>query len=187
MRNMSDEMLCISARSGNIFAFDILIDRWEKKIYSLACRMLLNKEDAEDAAQDIFLKVYSKIHMFNGNSSFKTWLYSVALNSINDHIRKSKRKHSMVGDDELNDKISLKNSDDKHNPFENMKKEQSINYLKQSLNKLPEKQKTVLILKEYNELTFEEIADVVRCPVSTVKSRLYKGLENLRLHIEGAL
>jgi len=186
MKNMSDEMLCISASSGNIYAFEMIIDRWERKVYSLASRFLFNKEDAEDATQDIFLKVYAKIHTFNGNSSFKTWLYSVALNSINDYRRKSRRKHSMVGEEILDNETSF-NHDyrDSHNPYEAAHKKQFINLLKLSMSKLPEKQRIVLILKEYNDLTFEEIADVMRCPVSTVKSRLYKGLENLKLFIEG--
>jgi len=187
MKNMSDEMLCISASSGNINAFEMIIDRWERKVYSLASRFLFNKEDAEDATQDIFLKVYAKIHTFNGNSSFKTWLYSVALNSINDYRRKSRRKHSMVGEEVLDNETSS-NHDyrDSNNPYEAAHKKQFINLLKLSMSKLPEKQRIVLILKEYNDLTFEEIANVMRCPVSTVKSRLYKGLENLKLFIEGA-
>jgi len=187
LKNLSDETLCLSASLGNTYAFEMIIDRWERKIYSLASRFLSNREDAEDATQEIFLKVYTKSHTFNGNSSFKTWLYSVALNSINDHRRKTRRKHTLI-DEKIIDDEKANNVDygNPHDPYETVHKNQFINLLKTSMSKLPEKQRTVLMLKEYNDLTFEEIADVLRCPVSTVKSRLYKGLENLKLFLDGA-
>lgn len=187
LNNLSDEMLCLSASLGNNYAFEMIIDRWERKIYSLASRFLSNREDAEDATQEIFLKVYTKCHTFNGNSSFKTWLYSVALNSINDHRRKAKRKHLLLDEEILDDeKINNNNHGKTHDPYETTHKNQFLNILKVSMRKLPEKQRAVLMLKEYNDLTFEEIADVLRCPISTVKSRLYKGLENMKLFLDGA-
>lgn len=180
-------MLCLSASLGNNYAFEMIIDRWERKVYSLASRFLSNREDAEDATQEIFLKVYTKSHTFNGDSSFKTWLYSIALNSINDHRRKTRRKNSLTAE-EIKDDEKTNNGVHgyPHDPYEAVNKNQFINLLKASMSKLPEKQRIVLVLKEYNELTFEEIADVLRCPVSTIKSRLYKGLENLKLFIDGA-
>jgi RNA polymerase sigma-70 factor (ECF subfamily) len=185
--NMDDETLLLSASSGNTYAFEMIVDRWERKVYSLASRFLSKREDAEDATQEIFLKVYMKSHTFNGDSSFKTWLYSVALNSINDHRRKNRKKQMLI-DEEIIDIKKVNNSDygNPHDPYETVHKNQFVNLLKTSMHKLPKKQRTVLILKEYNDLTFEEIADVLRCPVSTIKSRMYKGLENLKLFLDDA-
>jgi RNA polymerase sigma-70 factor (ECF subfamily) len=182
LKRLDDENLCILACSGNPLAMELIVKRWERNMYSLAIRMLLNREDAEDATQEIFLKIFTKIHTFNGNSSFKTWLYSVALNLISDYRRKKNRKHQVLDYEVVVDDVEeIKSLNQKtHDPYEETNKKQSLNILKTSISKLPEKQRTVLVLKEYNELTFEEIADVIRCPVSTVKSRLYKGLENLK-------
>lgn len=182
MRQLDDERLCILACSGNSRALEMIISRWERCMYSLAVRMLMNKEDAEDATQEIFLRIFTKIHTFNGNSSFKTWLYSVALNMISDYKRKKNYKRQLLDYETVTDEVEeMKHRNRKHlDPFEETNAKQSVNILKKSLNKLPEKQRTVLVLKEYNELTFDEIAEVMKCPVSTVKSRLYKGLENLK-------
>lgn len=182
IKHLDDESLCMMACSGNPYAVEIIINRWEKQIYSLAKRMLANHEDAEDATQEIFLKLFTKMHTFNGDSSFKTWLYSVALNMIKDHRRSQMRRNTLINIKSSQDETEEMDRKDEKipDPFEQTHKKQFQEKLKESLCKLPEKQRVILILKEYNDLTFEEISDIVNCPVSTVKSRLYKGLDTLK-------
>ena len=177
-----DEKLCYEFNSGDLTAFEELVRRWEKDILNLAYRYLSDSEDAKDVTQEIFIKLFLNANKFNGRSSFKTWLYRVAVNSIIDYSRKQSTKKRK----ELNNSPHhlLKKDDGDEDSHNSLEKKEMKKMVKRAMSDLPKKQRVVLLLKEYNDLSFNEISEILNCPVSTVKSRLYKGLSNMKNIIE---
>ncbi|MBN2134583.1 MAG: RNA polymerase sigma factor [Acidobacteria bacterium] len=176
----NDENLCRSICKGNRYAFEVLIQRWEKPIFNLAYRYLLNREAAEDCTQEIFIKLFNKLQKFNYDSSFKTWLYRVATNTVIDYQRKQLRYREVSTDDFVMEGLRTDSEESVEDKMENINR---INAVQSAIKKLPKIQKHVLILKEFSGMTFDEISESTGIPISTVKSRLYTALENLKKEI----
>ncbi|MBN1568871.1 MAG: sigma-70 family RNA polymerase sigma factor [Acidobacteria bacterium] len=170
----------VESRRGNAQAFNRLVLKWEKPIYSLAFRMLQDREEAEEATQEVFLLAFKGIQRFRQDSTFSTWLYRIALNHCSTRIKQRPSGISLSLDDNgavihPMDKLAVDGSQ----PDELLRAEQRHRVLKALSRLLPE-QRAVIELKFYQELTFEEIAEVLAVPLSTIKSRLYSGLEMLK-------
>jgi RNA polymerase sigma-70 factor (ECF subfamily) len=180
-----DEELVARATAGDQDAFNQLVKRWERPIYALAYRTLGRDEEARDVVQDAFLRAYRGLKGFKGEAKFSSWLYRITLNLCRDWMRKERRA-PVVQTPEGVDPIDL--ADQQASPTESVedlvaRREMSA-AVQLAMAELPEEQRTAIMLKEYHGLTFQEIADQLDCPLSTVKTRLYQGLTVLRRRLE---
>jgi RNA polymerase sigma-70 factor, ECF subfamily len=181
---MSDEELVARSRGGDLDSFNQLVLRWERPIYALAYRVIGREEDARDVAQETFLRAFRALGGFKGQAKFSSWLYRITLNLCRDWIRKERRTPVTPAPEGV-DLIELAGE---ATPSESIEDLVSRKQLSEAVAKvmalLPEEQRTAIILKEYHGLTFQEIADLLDCPLSTVKTRLYQGLTVLRRHLK---
>jgi RNA polymerase sigma-70 factor, ECF subfamily len=179
----TDEELVARSIGGDLDSFNQLVLRWERPIYALAYRVIGREEDARDVCQETFLRAYRSIGGFKGQAKFSSWLYRIALNLCRDWIRRERRTPVMQAPEGL-DVIELAAE---RGPVESIEDLVSRNEMSRRIARaftvLSEDQRTAIILKEYQGLTFQEIADLQGCPLSTVKTRLYQGLTVLRRHL----
>ena len=182
----TDEELVARSIAGDTESFDQLILRWERPIYALAYRTIGREEDARDIVQDTFLRAYRALPGFKGQAKFSSWLYRITLNLCRDWIRKEKRTPVSQAPEGI-DIIELAGEG---TPVESIEDRVGRAQLSRAVSKamalLPDEQRTAIILKEYHGLTFQEIADMLDCPLSTVKTRLYQGLSVVRRQLEAA-
>jgi RNA polymerase sigma-70 factor (ECF subfamily) len=180
----TDEELVARSIGGDADSFNELILRWERPIYALAYRTIGREEDARDVCQETFLRAFRALPGFRGQAKFSSWLYRIALNLCRDWIRRQRRAPVMQAPEgvDLVDLVS------EHGPSESIEelvaRQELSAIVEQAMTLLPEEQRTAIILKEYHGMTFQEIADLQGCPLSTVKTRLYQGLAVLRRHLE---
>jgi RNA polymerase sigma-70 factor, ECF subfamily len=180
----TDEELVARSVDGDVDSFNQLILRWERPIYALAYRTIGREEDARDIVQDTFLRAYRALPGFKGQAKFSSWLYRIALNLCRDWIRKQRRTPTV----QMPEGIDLIELASEQGPIESIEELVSRREMSaavaEAMRRLPEEQRTAIVLKEYHGLTFQEIADLQGCPLSTVKTRLYQGLSVLRRHLE---
>ncbi len=176
----TDEDLVARSIGGDVDSFNELIQRWERPIYALAYRQLGREEDARDVCQETFLRAYRGLGGFRGQSKFSSWLYRIALNLCRDWVRRERRTPTMQPPED----VDVRELARAHEPSESIEDLVLRNDLSRAVERamacLPPEQRTAIVLKEYHGLTFQEIADVLGCPLSTVKTRLYQGLTVLR-------
>jgi RNA polymerase sigma-70 factor, ECF subfamily len=161
----TDEELVARSIGGDAESFNELILRWERPIYALAYRTIGREEDARDVCQETFLRAFRALPGFRGQAKFSSWLYRIALNLCRDWIRRERRAQVVQAPENVEDLVTRKDL---------------ARTVERAMARLPEEQRTAIVLKEYHGLTFQEIADLVGCPLSTVKTRLYQGLTVLR-------
>jgi RNA polymerase sigma-70 factor (ECF subfamily) len=179
-----DNTLVTLAKNGNTSAFEKLIKKYEDSIFSLAYRILQDKEEAYDVLQETALSAFKNLKRFKGKSSFSTWIYRIALNFALMRKRKQKslaKKMAVIPtDDETKIYDSVESEEVKNiqnvydNPLKNLEQQELINILNDSLNKLPEKYRTVFILKELEGRPVEEIAKILNLSTSAIKTRLHR-------------
>jgi RNA polymerase sigma-70 factor (ECF subfamily) len=162
-RAVEDADLIPKAIRGDVEAFNLLISRWEKRVFNYLLRILRNREDALDLSQEVFLKAYQNLRKLEEASRFGPWLFRIAHNEAHSLFRKRKPE----ADEEPRDRGAAP-------AFE-----LSI-AVTTALGRLSEEQREAVVLKIYQGFKFEEMAEVLGCPVSTVKSRLYTALELLK-------
>src|SRR6516162_4438243 len=180
----SDEDLVARSVAGDTVSFNELVRRWERPIYALAYRQIGREEDARDVCQETFLRAYRALGGFRGQAKFSSWLYRIALNLCRDWLRRERRA-PMVQVPEDVDVADLVAARAPVESFEEHVARRALGRaVRRALARLPEEQRTVIVLKEYHGLTFQEIAELVGCPLSTVKTRLYQGLTVLRRELQ---
>ena len=181
---LTDDELVARSMGGDAESFNQLILRWERPIYALAYRVIGREEDARDVCQETFLRAFRALPGFKGQAKFSSWLYRIALNLCRDWIRRQRRAPVMQMPEgvEPGDLIA------ETGPVESIEdlvgRRQLSSVVEEAMALLPDEQRTAIILKEYHGMTFQEIADMQGCPLSTVKTRLYQGLTVLRRHLE---
>jgi len=157
--------------------------RWERPIYALAYRVIGREEDARDVAQETFLRAFRALSGFKGQAKFSSWLYRITLNLCRDWIRRERRTPVAQAPEGV-DLIELAGETEPSESVEALVSRRELSrVVARAMAALPEDQRTAIILKEYHGLTFQEIADLLDCPLSTVKTRLYQGLTVLRKHL----
>jgi RNA polymerase sigma-70 factor (ECF subfamily) len=178
----SDEELVEACQAGEACAFDLLVARWEDRIRGAAFRFLGSEEEARDVAQEAFLKAYRALDGFKREARFSSWLYQIATNLCRDRLRR-RRTRATVSLEALEEAgpVMVETRPGAH---ERLLERDLAQAVRRAIHALPEEQREVVILKEYQELTFLEIAQALDVPVSTVKTRLYRGLGQLRLRLE---
>ena len=179
----TDEELVARSRGGDADSFNQLILRWERPIYALAYRVIGREEDARDVCQEAFLRAFRALPGFKGQAKFSSWLYRITLNLCRDWIRRQKRTPvSQMPED--TDAIELASALGPAESIEDLVARRELSgVVEEAMALLPAEQRTAIILKEYHGMTFQEIADMQGCPLSTVKTRLYQGLSVLRRHL----
>jgi RNA polymerase sigma-70 factor (ECF subfamily) len=176
----TDEELVARSIRGDTDSFNELIQRWERPIYALAYRTIGREEDARDVCQETFLRAYRALPGFRGQAKFSSWLYRIALNLCRDWMRRQRRA-PLVQPPEDTDLMELAAAAEPSESIEELVARHDLTRrVERLMARLPEEQRTAILLKEYHGLTFQEIADLVGCPLSTVKTRLYQGLSVLR-------
>lgn len=162
-------------------AFRELVDRHRQRIYALCFRVLRDPDDAEDAAQEAFVKAYRKLDSFRGDSQFYTWLYRVAANVANDHYQSRRRRRTMEPAD-VATREPVRH-DDRARPDRALETQDLREVARRALDHVPPLFRTVLVLREYEDLEYREIAEVLGISVGTVMSRLFRA----RLRFKNAM
>ena len=181
---ITDEELVARSKGGDLDSFNQLILRWERPIYALAYRVIGREEDARDVCQETFLRAFRALPGFKGQAKFSSWLYRIALNLCRDWIRRQRRAPALQLPEDV-DAIELASASGPTESIEDLVARRELSaVVEQAMAMLPEEQRTAIVLKEYHGMTFQEIADLQGCPLSTVKTRLYQGLSVLRRSLE---
>lgn len=179
----SDEELVEACLSGEVSAFDVLVSRWDRKIQGAIYRVLGSEEEARDLSQEAFLKAYRGLRSFKREARFSSWLYQIALNLCRDRLRR-RRARTMVSLEELGEAEPALGGIAQPSALDLVESRDTCRVVAAAMAALPEEQREVIVLKEYQELTFLEIAEILDVPLSTVKTRLYRGLGELRQMLE---
>jgi len=184
--NEKEILLIKRSQKGDIDSFEQLISDNSKLAYNIALKMLKNKEDAEDVSQEALIKVYKNIDRFNMNSSFKTWMYRIVVNTCLDHMRKN--KNTVVSIDKPikteHNEFQVEIEDKRPSPEEIFERKETQKLVIEALNQLDDNFKSAIILRDINDFSYEEIADILTCSLGTVKSRISRGRQKLREIIE---
>jgi RNA polymerase sigma-70 factor (ECF subfamily) len=177
----TDEELVAAFQGGDASAFDTLVGRWDRKIQGAIYRVLGAGEDSRDVCQEVFLKAYRALGTFKQEARFSSWLYQIALNACRDRLRRRRGRTQ----------VSLDDLEGAHEPLhagpsalDLVEAQDLARAVQAAMDTLPHEQREVIALKEYQGLTFVEIAETLDVPVSTVKTRLYRGLGQLRQQLE---
>jgi len=171
LRGDADREEIEACRRGESEAFDRLVERYQRHVYRLCYRYVNNHHDANDMAQDVFLKAYKALGRFRGDSSFSTWLYRIAVNTCL-NFRAARRPESHELPDGLPDPAV--------GAADRLDRDERSRRVRDAVHRLPEKQRATVILKVYHDLTHEEVAQILGSSVGTVKANLFHALGNLR-------
>lgn len=170
-----DRQAVEACRRGEREAFDRLVERYQRNVYRLCYRYVNNHQDANDMAQEVFLKAYKALGRFRGDSSFSTWLYRIAVNTCL-NFRAARRPEGA----ELPEGLA----DGAPGMTERIERDQQARRVREAVSRLPEKQRATLILKVYHDLTHGEVAAILGSSVGTVKANLFHAMGNLRKLLE---
>jgi RNA polymerase sigma-70 factor, ECF subfamily len=174
MTFINDSGLIERFKKGDASAFETLVRKYQDRIYNLCRYMLQDPQDAQDAAQDVFLKAYGAVKDFRPDSSLYTWIYRIAVTTCLDYRRKSRRE--VFRTEALTEDLPS-GERSPHQLYESRKVTESIQI---ALQKLPEKLRAAMVLREIENLSYEEISEVLHASVGTVKSRISRAREELR-------
>ena len=179
----TDAELAARAARGDRTAFEALVRAHEKDVYNLALRLSRSREDAFDLSQEIFLRVWRALPGFKGQAAFSTWLYRLAYNLCLDHARKTKRRREqpLVRQDEDGTEQPMEWPDMRYSPESEWDKREMRAAIARAMEQLTPEQRAVLTMREIQGLSYDEIAEALRLPAGTVKSRLARARETLRL------
>jgi len=179
----SDEQIVKLALSGDGDAFGEIVKRWERKIFALTYGMLGREEDARDATQDTFLAAFRSLRGFRGEAKVSSWLHRIAVNQCISRQRRTKVRGESALEDEVDVDGSSFFAPAHSSPALAAETNQQTKLVRSAVMALPAELRQVIVMKEFEELTFHEIAEALELPLSTVKSRLYTALKQLRLRL----
>jgi len=179
----SDTEVIQRLRGGEEAAFEVLVQRYRQRVYRLAVRFMRNREEAEEVSQEVFLTVYRKLAQFEGKSSFSTWLYRVAVNASLMRLR-SREQTETVPIDDLAGDLAGDEDDAVEPPDSRLHSEEALAQIERAMDNLPEEFKTILILRDIEDFSNEETAEIMDLTVAAVKSRLHRARSYLRKRLE---
>ena len=175
------EELIQKAIKGDESAFSTLVLRYQHQIYHIAYRFFGHQQDAEDATQNTIIKIYRSLQTYRKGSSFKNWVYTITMNTCRDMMRKAKRTPSFSYDNEENMAVlQIKTHDREDNPEDFLMGKEEMAQLERAIRELPEEYRSVIILREFSILSYEEIIEVLGISLGTVKSRIIRARKMLR-------
>ena len=170
---MEDHQLVERSRAGDVAAFEELVKRHQSRAYAIAYRLLGNREDAQEVAQEAFARAYFRLAEFRGTAQFRTWLYRILVNLATDLLRRRKPEGPI-------EEAVSKTASTAENPGESLDRQELRQNIEKALEGLPADLRAVIVLRELEGLSYAEIARVIRRPVGTVMSRLFHGRRRLQ-------
>jgi len=173
--NESDEILIEKTKKGEVEAFSPLIERYKMLVYRVVYRFVGNRDDAEDLTQEVFIKVYRSIKDFKSGMPFLPWISKIAINQAINFIKRERKKQP-----ESIEWIGNHKADEKDDPVEMIRNKMLKERISRAMEKLPEKDRTIIILRIEEELSYDEISKILKIPKGTVMSRLARAREKLR-------
>jgi RNA polymerase sigma-70 factor, ECF subfamily len=176
----TDEIIVERALSGDAEAFGEIVRRWERRIFALTFGILGREEDARDATQETFLAAFRNLRGFRGEAKASSWLHRIAVNQCLTRQRRARVRNESALED--SPETDFAGPVDK-SPASVVEGRQRTVAVRRALNGLPIELRQIVVMKEFEELTFREIAEVMDLPLSTVKSRLYTGLKQLQMRL----
>lgn len=181
----TDKQLVARVQNGDKRAFDLLVLKYQHKIFGLISRYVHDHHEVMDVSQEAFIKAYRAIGRFRGDSAFYTWLYRIAINTAKNHlVSRSRRPPDTdveVADAEYYEGASkLK---DNASPYDEVHRQELEAAVFKAIEMLPEDLKSAVTLREFDGMSYEEIAEVMQCPVGTVRSRIFRARESIDKHI----
>jgi RNA polymerase sigma-70 factor (ECF subfamily) len=181
----TDEQLVERALAGDSDAFGEVVRRWERKIYALNYGILGSVEDARDAAQETFIAAYRNLQGFRGEAKVSSWLHRIAVNQCITRQRRARVRSETGIEDEIEATGErFLSTGERESPARATEKQERTEAVRKAVASLPPELREVVLMKEFEDLTFQEIADALQIPLSTVKSRLYTALKQLRMRLE---
>jgi RNA polymerase sigma-70 factor (ECF subfamily) len=182
--NLTDEQLVEMAVKENPEAFGEIVKRWERKIFALCFGMLSREEDARDAAQETFISAYRNLANFRGEAKVSSWLHRIAVNQCLTKQRRTKVRAEIYLEDEAETNQMIFVAPNGASPARKTEQNERLQYVRQAVGSLPPDLRQVIVMKEFEEMTFQQISHALDLPLSTVKSRVYTALKQLRLKLE---
>ena len=176
----TDEIIVERALSGEPDAFGEIVRRWERRIFALTFGILGREEDARDATQETFLAAFRNLRGFRGEAKVSSWLHRIAVNQCITRQRRAKVRSETALEDSAETEFAGPVDE---SPARVVEGRQRTVAVRRALNGLPIELRQIVVMKEFEELTFREIAEVLDLPLSTVKSRLYTGLKQLQMRL----
>jgi len=184
---VSQEVDLIAFQSGNIQAFEQLVNLYEKKVLNMCWYMLQNKEEAEDATQDIFIAIYQSKHLFKGQSQLSTWIHRITVNKCLEYIRKAKRKKRFGIHIQIDGSFMDQTIDQEKNPEQAMvEKERNITFLK-AIQQLPENQRIAYTLHHMEEFSYKEISESMNLSLSAIESLIFRAKQQIKRKLEESI
>lgn len=179
---MDDNLLIKKVKSGDKEAFYNIVKKYEKKAYNISYRLLRNPEDAKDVSQESFIKVYKSIGSFKEESSFSTWFYTIVNNTAKDYIRKKYkiREISIYKESKNEEDYVIEIEDTENSPEKILDNTFIRDNISEAIKKLSFEHRQVIVYREIQELSYDEISEILNCSIGTVKSRLNRARKNLR-------
>ncbi|WKJ88667.1 RNA polymerase sigma factor RpoE [Methylomonas montana] len=174
-----DQELVQRVQQGDKSAFDLLVIKYQHKIVHLVNRYVKDPSEAQDVAQDAFIKAYRALGDFRGDSAFYTWLYRIAINTAKNYLLSRSRRHFDYEID-VQDAEQVENAPqlkDIETPENLLMNEQIVAVIKAAIEKLPEEMRVAITLREFEGMSYEEIAEAMDCPIGTVRSRIFRARE----------
>ena len=175
----TDYELVVRVQKGDKRAFDLLVLKYQYKVHSIIARFIRDSDEVKDVVQEAFIKAYRALPNFRGDSQFYTWLYRIAVNTAKNYlVARSRRPPS--SDVDLDDAEFYSGSEqlkDVSSPENELFRDQLESVINGAIAELPEDLRTAVTLREYDGLSYEEIAQIMECPVGTVRSRMFRGRE----------
>src|SRR5215203_3812351 len=183
-RDLADEKLVEMAVGHDSDAFGELVRRWERKIFALCFGMLTREDEARDATQETFIAAYKNLDRFRGEAKVSSWLHRIAVNQCLTVKRRAKTRSEEFLDDETGKSERVFVAPTKFSPGNEAEQTERLRVVRQAVSSLPVDLRQVVVMKEFEEMTFQEISDTLELPLSTVKSRLYTALKQLRSKLD---
>ena len=172
------------AHAGDVEAFGRLVERNQHYVYNAVYHLVGDERDAEDIAQDVFVKAYRSIGRFEGRSKFSTWLYGIMLNSVRSFWRRRTRRPRLVQDAAEEDERAHDPAAEGRNPFEESVRGERVEAVRAAIARLDEDLREIVVMRDIRGLSYEELADVLDLPDGTVKSRLHRARSALKELLE---
>ncbi|GJL82041.1 MAG: RNA polymerase sigma factor [marine bacterium B5-7] len=179
MTDITDHELVARVKSGDKGAFDVLVRKYQGKVSGLVARYVYDRTEVEDVVQEVFLKAYRAIDRFREESAFYTWLYRIAVNTAKNHLVATGRRppsHDVEVTDAINTDAGVR-LHESATPERSIMTREIAEMLDATLRALPDDLREAIVLREIEGMTYEEIADVMSCPIGTVRSRIFRARE----------
>ncbi len=180
----TDEDLIERFQNGDVYAFDLIVQRYKEQLLNFVYRFVGNQEEAEDIVQETFLRVYRKRHAYKRIAKFSTWIYTIAGNLSRTELRRRKRRKLFSVTDMGFEDRDYEITDEGHSPEARVDSVIQEEIIHREINKLSPKFREVIILRDVQELSYEEIGKIIKVPIGTVKSRVNRGRLKLQSQLK---